>query len=136
MIPLPEVIDRLLACGRFTQINFQDKSKSTVLHYVCAKKVDRDIVKQLLDSGADRSIQNIDGNTPLHCLIHNDGDIDTVKLLCSNANINLKNQDGNTPLHVAAERQKNDIVEHLISIGADPMVKNNSGKKYNDIFKC
>ncbi len=134
MASLPEVIDRLLACGRFTQINFQDHNKSTVLHYVCATKADSVLIKRLLDSGADSSIQNNEGDTPLHCLINNNEDMDAIKLLCSNANINLKNRDGSTPLHVAAELQKKEIVGHLISIGADPTAKNNGGKMYTELL--
>lgn len=125
-----QVIDCLLSCGRFTQINLKDQSGSTVLHH-CAT-ANHGLIKQLVDSGADPTIQNKQGDTPLHCLIRSSGDVDTIQLLCPNA-INLKNQKGCSPLHVAGEEKKNDVVALLLRLGADATVRNNDGKLYNEL---
>ena len=83
-----------------------------------------DIVKILLDRGADIEAKNNVGNTPL-IEAASIGDIDSLKaLLNRGADIEAKNNDGNTSL---IEAKTVDILKVLIDRGADIEAKNNDG---------
>jgi len=60
-----------------------------------------DIVRYLLDNGADINLTNSDGNTPLMCAAQHVS-IDAVKLLCERgADVTVADNDGNTALELA-----------------------------------
>ena len=65
------------------------------LHFACIEpSVDIDIIKILLDNGADPNVDNNVGNTSLH-LAAKGGNSDIVKiLLCNGADKTIKNDDG------------------------------------------
>lgn len=102
-----------------------------------------DIMKLLLDKGANVNAQNAFGKTVLMYAIQY-GDLETVKLLISHkANINLatfeKAEDpctyslgaGNrTPLMYAAWHANNEVVDYLLAKGADPNAKDTNGHDY------
>jgi ankyrin repeat protein len=49
------------------------------------------------------------------------------------ANIHAQNVAGNTPLHVCATRNFKESVKWLLQRGADPLLKNKSGKTATDL---
>lgn len=100
----------------------------TALHRAAIKgRVD--LLKILLDAGADVSAINNNGYTALHYAAGN-GFIDCVKLLLARrADINSKNDiTGLTPLIYSARDGQLDIVELLIDAGADIDLVNSFGR--------
>ena len=53
------------------------------------------------------------------------GDLDTVKRLCNTANVNCRDFEGrqSTPLHFAAGYNRVEVVEYLLTMGADVQAK-------------
>ena len=88
----------------------------------------KDIVKLLLDRGADPNMGDANGTTPL-ILAHNKGHPAVIELLLgAGADINKANNMGSTVLHEAAARWDNlGYVQMLLEAGADPNVENRSG---------
>ena len=87
-----------------------------------------DIVKLLLDAGADKDVKNENGYTPLHGAARY-GHTDIVELLLdAGADMEVKVKRGWTPLHFAAFRGRTDIVKLLLDAGADEKVKDKDGR--------
>lgn len=62
------------------------------------------------------------------------GDLDDVKILLqSNADINARGEKGFTPLHYAVEQRRIEVVEYLLSVGADPCIINDNGDTAQDL---
>ena len=110
-----------------------------------------EVVRLLVEHGADVSAKNTDGNTPLHNLcdilhafvygkygemydgvpeigkLHLDA-LDVVQLLLHHhTDPSARGKDGNTPLHLAAGAGDNHTVALLIEHGADVSAKNSRG---------
>ena len=62
-----------------------------------------DVVKVLIEKGADVNALNNDKSTPLHWAASNNSNADVVKVLIEKgADVNALNNDKSTPLHQAA----------------------------------
>jgi ankyrin repeat protein len=83
----------------------------------------------LLDHGADPTLRNIEGGTPLHDASLS-GNAKVVELLLARgAEINsLNTRDHSTPLHYAASFGRLDVVRTLVEHGAALNIKNSEGK--------
>mmetsp|Transcript_38459 Transcript_38459/g.69315 ORF Transcript_38459/g.69315 Transcript_38459/m.69315 type:complete len:299 (-) Transcript_38459:183-1079(-) len=113
---------------------------NTALH-AATRSGSADVVKLLLDRGADPNKANHRGSTALHiaCFLasnqkdSNTGDDKTVDpylkigaiLLCSNdkLEIDIGDVNGYTPLHIAAQKGCNEMVKMLINSGASLTAK-------------
>lgn len=88
------------------------------------------IVRLLLDKGADVNAQDQCGNSPLHHAAHS-GSINTIcALLDGGADTNVVNDDAQIPIDVARKRHRPDVIALLSAVraaGADP--SNNSRVK-------
>ena len=100
-------------------------SSRAALHY-CALGLEGadqlEVVRVLLERGADVKIRDDNGNTPLHLLSEPEqGSWDRVDcarlLVASGAEVNARNKAGRTALDLAREREREGLVEFLVSRG-------------------
>ena len=89
------------------------------------KNNDLELVKDLVQQGADVNVRDNDSWTPLIRASWNDN-LEIVKYLVENgADINAKNKEGNTALKWASYHGELEIVKLLVEHGADINIKNN-----------
>ncbi|XP_046552956.1 ankyrin repeat domain-containing protein 50-like isoform X2 [Haliotis rubra] len=95
---------------------------------VAAVRRHRDMVELLVSRGADVSLVDDDGNNILHCACVG-GDRKTVELVLSLdvVDINCRGLGSRTPVMVAAVRRHRDVVEFLVSRGADVSLVDDDG---------
>ncbi len=85
-------------------INVADSRGETALHSVLdTGHTDIELVRFLLDHGADIHAVNSDGDTPLHIAVSFDHKDEVSLLLNKGADINFRNFDGRTPLHMIGQ---------------------------------
>ena len=86
-----------------------------------------EMVKILLDKGADMAVVNQDGDTPLINAVYY-GHIEVARLLLDRgANLFVTNNNGSTPLIIAAVYNHFELVEFLLDKGADQTVVDQDG---------
>ncbi|KAF5602854.1 uncharacterized protein FSUBG_7494 [Fusarium subglutinans] len=115
-------------------VNSQDIEGNTALHYAAFYfpgngGVFMPVFETLFEKGADASIHNNQGETPLHKVFAiANGTIDKQilsLLLAHGAEINDIDHARNTPIHIAARRLDNhDAIAFLIGQGADATISN------------
>lgn len=77
-----------------------------------------DLTRWLLENGADISVRNKFGQTPLHCRATRwNGNVEL--LLSCGADVSVEDNAGNTPLHAAAGSHRADITTLIINYGAE-----------------
>src|SRR5437868_4674721 len=110
-------IRNLIATGGITA---KDRHRRTPL-YLASRHGYRDLVKELIDGGADLDAKSWDGWTPLHIAIYGDH-TDVVKdLIVAGADVNLvRGQTRRTPLHTACLNENIEIIRLLLDAGANP----------------
>jgi ankyrin repeat protein len=101
----------------------------TLLHLATAQQVSPELVRALVDAGANINAQDNEGNTPLHFSVKRinrekfptqDYEGIVRLLLDKKADVHIVNVGGATPLHTAAAfRADPSVVEMLIQAGAD-----------------
>ena len=91
-----------------------------------------EVVKHLIDNGADPNLKNKEGETALHgASLY--GYLEVVKhLMANSADQKLTNKKGETALHKASYEGEHAIVKHLMVYGADHKLKDNNGKTAYD----
>ena len=109
-----------------SKLNVTSKYKYTAVHWACMR-AHWDIVKFLIEKGADLNIVGGDGGTPINWAVNHDN-VDMIKFLINHgAKLNIKNQWGMTELHTAVWRGNINVVEFLLGHGSDPNIKTNEG---------
>ncbi|MDU8943489.1 ankyrin repeat domain-containing protein [Ovoidimarina sediminis] len=105
----------------------------TALHFA-AKRDSPELIKMLLDAGADVSLRDDLGNTALHVAAKYSRSVDVVReLLNAGSDIHARSNTGSTPLLAAASRpggfEENhaEVVILLIAAGADARTKSDLG---------
>ena len=92
------------------------------------KKKSKEIVKYLLDSGAEINLSNDNGDTPLMIALKNNA-LDIAELLIEHhADFTLCNNQGETALMRASEKHNDKIVKYLIEKGANIDIKDKKGQ--------
>ncbi|PBK87452.1 ankyrin [Armillaria gallica] len=122
-------------------LNVSNENGETCLHVLMNNEMpDNDVLKMLLDGGANPNAQDVKGRTPLHLLVEKSrffrNPVQTANtLLKYRLNVNAHDNEGKTPLHILARatgplcnhRQfpkgaasvGHNILELLLSYGAD-----------------
>ncbi len=104
----------------------QDKVGYTALNWA-AMRAQWEVVRYLVDAGANVNAFGLDGNTPLHCAA-NHGNVAIIGLLIKRGSVvDKKNGWGQTPLHIASRAGNWKIAEILIFQGADVNAVSNEG---------
>ncbi|KAJ7759531.1 ankyrin repeat-containing domain protein [Mycena metata] len=95
--------------------------------FVASQNGHLDVVKFLIEHGADVNAENEDGCTSLYLASRN-GRLEVVKFLIEHgANINASDNDGYTSLSIASANGHLDVVKFLIEHGADINAKDQDG---------
>lgn len=117
-------------------IDTADGGGYTLLHWSLIRQK-WDLVRFLIDQGANVNLQGTEGGSPMHCAANHEN-IEIIDLLIKKgAQIDMKNLWGNTPLSLASQRGCNKTVQFLISKGADILAKSNEGwTPLHYAYKC
>ena len=127
---LPAVRELVVHCSA-TDCDSVDILGDTPLHKAC-RHGNPEMVKILLDKGATIDVGNKDSAIPLH-IACKEGHTDVVKELLKPGRGDVKSMiaaldhAGNTPIHSAVKAGMFEIVKVLLSLSADPNVKNIDG---------
>ncbi len=121
-----EIVELLL--NHDANPNIQDNEGFTPLHAAIENNC-IGIVSLLLSRGANPNLQNNEGITPLHWAAFEPPRVEILELLLQQTNINLntQNTDGTTPLYAAVCSRNREIVNSLLSRGANPNIQDNNG---------
>ena len=96
------------------------QQNATPLHFIAYNNGNTDVIKELINAGADVNAKDYGDRTPLHWAAGGNANADVIKeLINAGADVDDKGE-GWTPLHVAAEYSGNaDVIKELINAGAD-----------------
>jgi len=104
---------------------------------MAARNLDLESVEFLLAAGADPRNKNKTGDTAMHYAAKGQTTKPVIKALAdAGADVNARGYGGNTPLHCAARYSNGtggSVVECLLALGADPLVRNDRGETAEDV---
>jgi len=110
-----DVAKRFIAKG--WDVNSKDLNMETPLTYAAGSS--GEMIRLLLEKGADVNAQNLKGNTALHIATRQGKTDMTHLLITSGAKVNLANKDGETPLYHAALSGQAEAIRLLLDQHAD-----------------
>ncbi|XP_033351228.1 ankyrin-1-like [Bombus vosnesenskii] len=126
-----ETLDLLARAG---PVNAKDHQGRSALHILASSTIFdnnhrteiESLIETLLAAGADPSLKNDRGETPLHeCL--ECGALNTAFLLISHTPTGIMSRYGETPLHIASRKNYADMVAKLLEHGEDPSIQDAGG---------
>lgn len=119
-------VKELIAAG--VDINLRDESTDTTALDEAVKNGNRQMVRTLLDAGAEINARNSRGQTALMRLDTDASEELVWDLVAAGAKINLRDEDGDTALILAASWSKAEILRALTGAGARVNAKNKAGE--------
>ena len=121
----------------FERDGIPEKSTLNKLIVEACTQQQSEIVKILVEYGADVNFIDEFGNTPLHESVMNCTEECIVALLDCGANINIISGSTNkaTPLHYAVGNRNKELVELLLERGADKNIKDGKSRTPADLLK-
>jgi ankyrin repeat protein len=108
-------------------VNARDKDSRTPLHWAC-RGVHLEVVKFLVEKGADVNAEDSNKVVPLHSLAVRNSAKAIELLLAKGADVDAKDYGGNTALHFAAIYNAADAAVILIKKGADIEIREDYGR--------
>jgi ankyrin repeat protein len=101
--------------------------ESTALHEA-SRRGHIEVVRILLELGADPTAQDKDGETPLHSASRM-GKVEAIRVLLElGADPTAQDKYGETPLHSASRMGKVEAIRVLLELGADPTAQDKNGE--------
>lgn len=116
-------------------VNYKDNPGNTTPLMYSIGIGNTDVVKMIIDAGADVNALSDNSVSPLMGAVIEDNTEIVELLLIRGANPNIQNINGGTALHIAALRGNIAIVQLLIDHGADVKIKTKNGNTAFDIAK-
>ncbi|CAB0030422.1 unnamed protein product [Trichogramma brassicae] len=117
------------------RVNAQDNYGNTPLHSALLYN-HKNLIKVLLENGADPDIANEEKSTALHIICQKKYSNDSMNLFFKiiddiqhTVHVNARDTLGNTPLHLALERENKNVAELLLRRGADSNMANKVGER-------
>jgi ankyrin repeat protein len=107
------ICSNLIASG--ANVNAQDIVGQTPLHRALMSGLNTDIVPMLLQHGADITVKNKDGWTPLFNAVFSDNTNTVLMLLQRGADATLKDRFGDSLLDLAKKSKVNDYIIEMLS---------------------
>ena len=107
-------------------VNLKNATGETPLHWACIRG-HRDVVRVLIEAGADVNVKTSEGWTPLHWAALKGQTNIAILLIDNKADLNAVNKDRWTPMHVAAFAGELDMIKLLIDKGADIRARDRDG---------
>ena len=131
--PNLNLVQDLITMG--ADINWYDEKDYNYTPLHAASAWNRpEVVKMLIDAGAELNVQTKGGLTPLHRTIRMSNSEVAKILIDAGADLNIQEAHGWTPLHWAIEYKENEIKQMLIDAGAIIDIKDNRGRKPFDLI--
>jgi len=109
-----DVVEFLLAHGADARVAARNGQRVTALHGGVARR-DVEIVRMLLEKGADANARQERGFVPLHDAAANGNDTLVQLLVKHGAHVDARSEDGKTPADLAAERGHTELAAWLKS---------------------
>ncbi|CAB0035822.1 unnamed protein product, partial [Trichogramma brassicae] len=131
---LEDVVQKFLELGQDPNLLVQKTGNSPL--YLALSHDQKEVSRLLLKHGADPSLANKDGRTPLHVLSENFWDSPNMEMIfelkkkLKPGQVDARDKLGNTPLHLAGPilySNANHVIRALLEIGANPNVANDEG---------
>ena len=117
------MVEKILEAG--ANANARDTNNATPLHLAIANKDSQEIIKMLLNYGADLASRNILGETPLHIAMNQTHQELIALLLDRGADPNARDRNGDTPIMLALAKNNSTAAQILLTRGADLYAQNN-----------
>jgi ankyrin repeat protein len=111
---------------RGVNINHEDDFGFSPVHAAASQGAD-EVLKMLIDAGADLTLANNEIGTPLHCAVQRKSRATVELLLAAGVDVRARNRYCRTPLHLAMSIERSDLVSLLFQAGADPFVEDKQG---------
>lgn len=127
-----QFVKYLLATGRIN-VNSIDDDGNNALSVAIQSSTDFDLINLLFDAEV-KPVNDVEGASLMHLAVHRidifwGGDTTLLDLLFKKGlDVNAKDMDDQTPLHWASESCSYAVVKKLLDLGADPRIKDKSGK--------
>ena len=123
-----EVLQSIIDQG--ADVNITNKRNVTSL-MVASNKGNVDAIKVLLSAGADRTIQDVDGDAWIHYAFLGDCRKEVLQtIIDQGAHVNITNKHNVTSLMVASNKGNVDAINVLLSAGADRTIKDVVGNTW------
>ncbi len=123
-----KIAEILIVLG--AKVDNKDLSGKTALRYAVDRK-QADMVKMLVDRGADPFIADVGGTSPAQMALQSD--INILDAMFNSKNINNTGPDGRTILHYAADALMPKEVDMLLSKGASVQIKDKADRTALDL---
>ena len=120
-----QTVQAIIECGAV--VNAVNNRRQSALWLACSDGQE-DLVKILLDRGADPNTLDKNGDTCLHASILGYCSTETLQnMIAHNANVNAVSKDGSTPLLLACSTAQASSVRCLLKAFADPSIADGGG---------